>query len=249
MEPITIIGLLASASSLLKLTTTLINNLHGLSTRYTDAPSALRALSHEITTLKSSISPLQHYISTTLNEAPIRTQLELATPLQVALRGFEDALQALLEEVGQVEAKMPLRVLLGLRGKVKWVWKEDARRARLEDLRAMTSALHLLVSATALAMPAARAQFRSVALSASVQFSVPPQSIMPSAVYTDDDDEGVATEFPFDDEVVNSMAYRRVVYTARGANKRASPPVPESFSHLRTVAEVLDEEEYDDDLE
>ncbi|KAI5781949.1 hypothetical protein EDC01DRAFT_665493 [Geopyxis carbonaria] len=73
-------------------------------------------------------------------------------------------------------------------------------------------------------MPAARERFHTVAKAASTRFSNLPNSI--------DVDDPVEVSFLFDDQVIDSIAYRRVVYKALAPDP--SPPVPSAPSRPST---------------
>lgn len=147
MDPVSILGLAATAGTIASTIAKTIRDLSDLRSQYTDANVRIRLLIQELSTIKSALNQINdwaHFLDDTHNQA------ELKDALQVALDGVELAMGALAEEVqALVEDTTHLdKVNLPFRAKSKFAWKEQNMMEHENRLRAQVSALQLLLQAS-----------------------------------------------------------------------------------------------------
>lgn len=144
MEPVSILGLIATAGTIAGAITKTISFLSELRGQYTDADVRVRLLIKELSTIKSSLTQINdwaHFLDTSNNQA------ELRDALQVALDGVELAMGALAEEVQSLvhDTSATSRLEMGFRAKTKFAWNADVLKEHENRLRAQVSALQLLL--------------------------------------------------------------------------------------------------------
>ena len=146
MDPVSILGLIATAGTIAGTITATIKDLSELRGQYADANVRIRLLIGELSTIKSSLNQINdwaHFLDET------HKQVELRDALQISLDGVELAMEALAEEIrALVQNDSPSsRVELGFRSKTKYAWNESHMKEHENRLRAQVSALQLLLQA------------------------------------------------------------------------------------------------------
>ncbi|KAJ6571947.1 hypothetical protein B0H19DRAFT_672715 [Mycena capillaripes] len=91
-----------------------------------------------------------------------------------------------------------------LRARLRFVWSDRKLRTLLDEVRWQSNALNLLLSALHLPGPQQENKMKKVAQSLSIRYGTDDEGRSPSSILSDQ-------EFDFDDEVVNSQAYRHTL--------------------------------------
>lgn len=148
MDPVSAIGIAGGA---IQITTLITKTIHGLSTlhgKFSNADLTLNSLIAELLTIKAAITQLHELAQYNLNGTPKHP--EYIEGLDVALDGCTAIVDVLSEEVAQLTPissnEEPLRGM-GLRAKVKVIWKEDLMKEHSQMLHAQVLALQLLLQA------------------------------------------------------------------------------------------------------
>ncbi|KAL8731710.1 MAG: hypothetical protein Q9181_004209 [Wetmoreana brouardii] len=223
MDPVSILGLIASAGTIASAITNTIRDLSGLRRQYTDADVRVRLLIKELSTIKSSLTQINdwaHFLDTTNNQA------ELRDALQVALDGVELAMEALAEEVrGLVhDTSETSRIDLGFRAKTKYLWNEENMTEHENRLRAQVSALQLLLQASQCSSRTEQAEFLHApqnrriiqkvekdSLTLRASMSVAGSRRGASTILSNDNATTDERVFDWDDDIVNAATYRRAL--------------------------------------
>ncbi|KKZ62260.1 hypothetical protein EMCG_00427 [[Emmonsia] crescens] len=137
MDPISAIGIAGGA---IQITTLITKTIHGLSSlhgKFSNADLTLNSLIAELLTIKAAITQLHELAQYNLNRTPKHP--EYIEGLDVALDGCTAIVDVLSEEVAQLTPissnAEPLRGM-GLRAKVKVIWKEDLMKEHSQMLHA-----------------------------------------------------------------------------------------------------------------
>ncbi|KAL8705101.1 MAG: hypothetical protein Q9201_001784 [Fulgogasparrea decipioides] len=228
MEPVSILGLIASAGTIASAITNTIRDLSELRRQYTDADVRVRLLIKELSTIKSSLTQINdwaHFLDTTNNQA------ELRDALQVALDGVELAMEALAEEVRALvqDTSATSRVELGFRAKTKYVWNEENMTEHENRLRAQNRRIIQKVEEDSFTLRAS--------------MSVAGSRRGASTILSHDDATTEERVFDWDDDIVNAATYRRALqhYASKqnvGGNaavqsKRSEPRIQLNMDHVR----------------
>lgn len=139
-----IVGLVAATASLIKLGASTIHSLHVVSEKYSDAPATLHAIRRECTTIYATLEQLAEWIKS----GNLADDSRISS-LHSAMTAFEPSMMALQNDVEQI-ARNDRQRDLGKRGKLRYIWHEDALRAHLEEVRWGNNALTGLLVATTL---------------------------------------------------------------------------------------------------
>lgn len=117
------------------------NDLRG---RYTDATRTIDSIKHELETLQGALQELANLMMHDADALASRwdSNKTLPTTFSRALRGFKRTIKCLLDDFEPLKRKDPG---LGKMDKAKLLWKEDAMKEHLGQLRAQSSALQLLL--------------------------------------------------------------------------------------------------------
>ena len=146
MEPVSIIGLLATAGTLASTITITIKNLSELRSQIKEADVRIRLLISELSTVKSALTQINdwtHYLDETHN------QVDVVEGLKVSLEGCQLALDALREEVNILLGGSILgsSVNAGLRIRTRYAWNESSLKEHEGRLHTQIAALQLLLQA------------------------------------------------------------------------------------------------------
>ena len=146
MDPISVIGLVASAAQIIDLSAKLCKTLVELCGRYRHAVQKLQKAEAECATMQAAMIQIKAWIEHTLKVVPDGQRL--LEPLARSLFGCVSMLQEMCLKIDQYRPGRGQS--LRAKFKAKYALDENFFRDLLEDLRWQSSALHLLLSATAL---------------------------------------------------------------------------------------------------
>ncbi len=146
MDPVSIIGLLGTAGTLVTTVTCTIKHLSQLRGQYEDADLRIRLLIGELSAVKSALTQIHdwtHYLDDG------HKQRDVLEGLQISLDGCQLAMNALAEEVNLLlVGSGPLYVSeMGFKSRTKYMWNESTLKEHENRLRAQISALQLLLQA------------------------------------------------------------------------------------------------------
>jgi hypothetical protein len=216
--------------------------LYDLRSRYKDANILITAIYSESMVIAASLSQVQ----TLLHQDTLKSKPQLLQTFDRALTGCRVVYGCLEEEVRDLVVKTETDDLK-FRDRAKFLWKEDTFKELLTQIRGQQSALSLLIQGLQMESIAdirRLVEENSVTLdhvvkrSRTLRQSHPrvrvPESLFNPARESEDAEyaESIlkSTEFTFDDDVINSKAYRRsmALYTTSGKELRVSRrPTPE----------------------
>lgn len=146
MDPISIIGLLATAGNIATTITCTIKSLSDLRDQIKEADVRIRLLIGELSTIKSALSQINdwtHYLDDTHKQA------DVIAGLKVSLEGCQLAMDALAEEVRLLVGNATPETTLksGMRTRTKYAWNESTIQQHENRLYAQMAALQLLLQA------------------------------------------------------------------------------------------------------
>ncbi|OJD18315.1 hypothetical protein AJ78_01628 [Emergomyces pasteurianus Ep9510] len=148
MDLVSAIGVTGGAIQITALITKTIHGLYTLHGKFTNADLTLNSLIAELLTIKAAITQLHELAQYNSNWTPKHP--EYIEGLDVALDGCTAIVDVLSEEVAQLTPvspdEEPIRGM-GLRAKVKAVWKDDLMKEHSQMLHAQVLALQLLLQA------------------------------------------------------------------------------------------------------
>ncbi|KAL8687748.1 MAG: hypothetical protein Q9218_006172 [Villophora microphyllina] len=243
MDPVSILGLIATAGTIANAITKTIRDLSQLRDQYTDADVRVRLLIKELSTVKSSLTQINdwaHFLDTSNN------QVELRDALQVALDGVELAMGALAEEVQKSvpDQSSSSRVDMGFRARTRYIWNEATMKEHENRLRAQVSALQLLLQAAQCPSRREQAEFLQTPQNRQIIQKVEEDSITlratmsaagsrrgPPTILSDENATTDERVFDWDDDIVNAATYRRALQ--HYASKRNVGDRPPPLDHRR----------------
>ncbi|KAL6708142.1 hypothetical protein ACN47E_003326 [Coniothyrium glycines] len=231
MEPVAaMIGIVAALPQCIQSA----KELYDLRSRYKDASVLISAIYSESMVIAASLSQVQNL----LQHDALQSKPQLLETIDRALTGCRVVYGCLDEEVRDLVAKAD-NDDLRFKDKAKFLWKEDTFKELLTQIRGQQSALSLLIQGLQMESISDIRQLvqansatldQVVRRSRTLRQSHPrikvPESIFQNQGNTADtaDAESMlkSTEFTFDDEVLNSKAYRRAMamYTASSKNNQ-----------------------------
>ncbi|KAJ4367056.1 1,2-dihydroxy-3-keto-5-methylthiopentene dioxygenase [Neocucurbitaria cava] len=197
--------------------------LYDLRSRYKDASVLITAIYSESMVIAASLSQVQNL----LYHDALQSKPQLLETFDRALTGCRVVYGCLEEEVRELAAKAEADDLL-FKDRAKFLWKEDTFKELLTQIRGQQSALSLLIQGLQMESIADIRKLvadNSVTLDQVVRRSRTlrqahprvkvPDSIFSHEIPTKDsaDAESIikSAEFAFDDEVINSKAYRKAM--------------------------------------
>ncbi|KAE8842185.1 hypothetical protein HRS9139_01482 [Pyrenophora teres f. teres] len=201
-------------------------DLYDLRSKYKDASILISAIYSESMVIAASLSQVQNL----LQHDALQNKPQLLETFDRALTGCRVVYGCLEEEVRELAIKAE-HDHLKLKDRAKFLWKEDTFKELLTQIRGQQSALSLLIQGLQMESIGdikKLVEENSIILdevvkqSRSLQQSHPklkvPESLFDQSTLLGEkvDTESIlkATEFTFDDEVVNSKAYRRAMAMA-----------------------------------
>lgn len=205
-------------------------DLYDLRSRYKDAGVLISAIYSESMVIAASLSQIQNL----LQHDAMQSKPQLLQTFDSALTGCRVVYGCLEDEVRDLVAKTEQNDLK-FKDRAKFLWKEDTFKELLTQIRGQQSALSLLIQGLQMEsiadirtlVTANSATLDQVVERSKTLRKAHPRVQVPESVFSNDntlidatDVESIlhSTEFTFDDEVVNSKAYRRAMalYTSKG---------------------------------
>jgi hypothetical protein len=240
--------------------------LYDLRSRYKDASVLITAIYSESMVIAASLSQIQNL----LQHDALQKKPQLLETFDRALTGCRVVYGCLEEEVRDLVVKVE-NDDLKFKDRAKFLWKEDTFKELLTQIRGQQSALSLLIQGLQMESIAdiqKLVQDNSVTLDQVVKRSRTlrqshPRIKVPESLFNkqsrhgeEADTESIAkaTEFTFDDEVVNSKAYRRAMAmalsnpniqskVAQGSEIELQPDDPTAMDSSGQTTEKIEEVE------
>ncbi|KAK8154429.1 hypothetical protein BKA80DRAFT_313517 [Phyllosticta citrichinensis] len=223
--------------------------LHDLRARYKDAAATIDAICNETEVVRASLSRVQRLLERD-HAKGYQFDDELRNIFDTAVTGCNVALSCLEHETSKLAKSARDGASFGWRVKAKYLWKEDIMNDLLQKLRGQQGAIALLLQSLQMESLSDLRHFlhdksgdvvKSEAEANALRKAHPEVDVPESMLgHKEDADSALgdgasvvsSTEFSFDDEVVNSKAYRRVLLSAAGQRARPKSPalddVPEN---------------------
>jgi hypothetical protein len=227
-------------------------SLEGLRSKYQTASLTIAALCSESTLISAALTQMQTLL---LQNGRVQSRLDLLQTFDTSLTACMVIFSCLEQEIQKLSpGASPPQAKFSWRTKVRYLWNEDTMKEYLSLIRGQQSSLSFLIqllqmqsieevyqqvkdNTPMLEEQASRAEsLRQANPTTSVPGSVLGVRRGPESIFGDAASSIAATEFEFDDLLVNSKAYRRAMQLARTAV--AKNTVPEKL-----VAEQADLDE------
>ncbi|KAK0513620.1 hypothetical protein JMJ35_003984 [Cladonia borealis] len=228
MDPISIGTTIAS---LVKTFTTGAQTCNALLSKYKHAPQTLASIHTECTTIKLALSHVYWLVNSDseLLSSQLDAQGPLAETFDVALTGCTVAFSLLDVELQKLCQQSKEKESFSTKERIRFVWNEDLARSLLDDMRGLQGAVTLLL--TALQTSSLAALNRTIAQQRPVIERVrqSTNSVCQGISQTSQEGNEIFDtysifsstigdeEFAFDNEVINSKVYRRVLNKAINA--------------------------------
>ncbi|KAF7951822.1 hypothetical protein EAE96_007120 [Botrytis aclada] len=150
MDPVTVLGVAASALQIAQFIGSTIQGLHTLRGKFKDADITIRLIISKLSTIKAAVFQIRDWAEFNSHDSPKERQF--MDGLRVALDGCQAAIDVLSEEVKDLtvaarDSNDGMPIVLGVRGKVAAVWNEDTMKAHEDRLHGQVQALQLLLMA------------------------------------------------------------------------------------------------------
>lgn len=214
--------------------------LYDLRSRYKDASVLITAIYSESMVIAASLSQVQNLL---LHDA-LQSKPQLLETFDCALTGCRVVYGCLEEEVRDLVVKAEADKLK-FKDRAKFLWKEDTFKELLTQIRGQQSALSLLIQGLQMESIADIRKLveensatldQVVKRSRTLRQSHPrvrvPESLFSHTQQEEDavDAESIvkSTEFTFDDEVINSKAYRRAMRLYTSTNEPQPSGTPDT---------------------
>ncbi|KAK8232009.1 hypothetical protein HDK90DRAFT_293497 [Phyllosticta capitalensis] len=223
--------------------------LHDLRSKYKDAAATIDAICNETEVVRASLSRVQRLLEKD-HAKGYQFDDELREIFDTAVTGCAVALSCLENETNKLAKSAKDGGGFGWRVKAKYLWKEEIMNDLLQKLRGQQGAITLLLQSLQMESLSDLRHFlhdksgevvKSEAEANALRKAHPEVDVPESVLGHKEDADSVlgdgasvvsSTEFSFDDEVVNSKAYRRVLLSAAGQRARPKSPalddVPEN---------------------
>lgn len=148
MDPISIIGLTATIGKLLQLGGEIPIGIRNLSSKYRDCASTLSMIEVECATIQAAVTQIKEWIEADLVSSPSKEAL--ADPLQTALKGCCNSMEALQTELLRFQSREGESSTRIRWNKIKHTLDDKQMRSYLDDLRWQANGMHFLVATTKL---------------------------------------------------------------------------------------------------
>ncbi|KAI9644976.1 hypothetical protein NHQ30_007011 [Ciborinia camelliae] len=137
MDPVTVLGVAASAMQIAQFIGSTIQGLHTLRGKFKDADTTIRLIISKLSTIKAAVFQIRDWAEFNSHGSPKERQF--MDGLDVALDGCQAAIDVLSEEVKDLTAatrdsNYGMPIVLGMRGRVAAVWSEDTMKAHEDRL-------------------------------------------------------------------------------------------------------------------
>jgi hypothetical protein len=148
MDPVSIVGLVASSVQLAEIALKIGKGLHEYRERYGQADRTLKSIVMYCNAVNSSILMIKDWIENTVARSPTRGQQ--VESLSTMIGEFLGMMALLEAEVDKLLGKETSASDLHFKTKAKFAWNERLMKEHLEEINYLASALHLLLDATKL---------------------------------------------------------------------------------------------------
>jgi hypothetical protein len=254
---------------------TTAKDLHALRKKYNDAPMTVLSMCSETTLVTAALSQIQNLVLRKEDMTSLlRARSDLAAALDTALIGCAVLFSCLDEEIQRINRTALSAGQFSWRGKLRVIWNHDRLKELLDGLRGQLTAINAVVNLLSLDTLAEVKQMlhsytavftQSVQRAKSFRQSAASHNI-PESIYdgggqrnsildVEVDVFSIAAseqEFDFDDLIVDSKIYRRVLAQAKHrAHENRQPVVEGDIGDLidLTDAETLRNVTIQDDLD
>lgn len=148
MDPVTIVGLAASALQIAQFIGSTIQGLHTLKGKFENADKIIVLLIHQLTTIKSAVIIIDDWAQWNSEGSPKVSEFMLG--LGIALDGCQTVIDVLSTEVKDLMTVLeaaPGTATMGIRARAKVVWNDATMKDHQNMLSAQVQALALLLQA------------------------------------------------------------------------------------------------------
>ncbi|ESZ93925.1 hypothetical protein SBOR_5684 [Sclerotinia borealis F-4128] len=150
MDPVTVLGVAASALQVAQFIGSTIQGLHTLRGKFRDADTTIRLLISKLSTIRAAVFQIRDWAEFNSHDSPKERQF--MDGLHVALDGCQAAIDVLSEEIKDLtvttkDSSVEMPIILGMRGRVAALWSEDTMKAHEDRLHGQVQALQLLLMA------------------------------------------------------------------------------------------------------
>jgi septal ring factor EnvC (AmiA/AmiB activator) len=153
MDPISIVGLVATTGSLILLTGRVATGIHTIMDKCDQLSTTMTEIEEECTMLQASYKRMKSWIELQVN--PSQDLRDAIPDLENAINICENSLKRLEAEIYKIASRVSAPstssfTTLGNKAKIRFLWNEDTMKGHLSTVRWHGSALHLLLSASKL---------------------------------------------------------------------------------------------------
>ncbi|KAJ6501760.1 hypothetical protein DFH09DRAFT_1375704 [Mycena vulgaris] len=206
MSGVEALGVAASILQLVDMSSKLISLTSELKDASKNRRGTIQSIQTECNTIQSAVLSIKVWEEANQHRPDASLQIH---NLKLAVELLHAALEALSSDLEAIKTS--------LRARLRFVWSDQKLKQLLGEVRWQSNALHLLLSALHLPGPQKDNKMKTVTQSLSIRYRMDEQRRVPGSILSD-------REFAFDDEVVNSRAYRDVL--ARVAVRQKAPAAP-----------------------
>ncbi|KKK13280.1 hypothetical protein ARAM_003118 [Aspergillus rambellii] len=143
MDPISAFGVASGAVQIVQAISDTLIGLSALRGKYLNADRTIACLEQELRTVKAAIRQLEDWTRGSFHDSH-----EYHESLDVALDGCRAVMEALADEISALTQGLSVSENgMGMRARIRVIWKEDVMKGHQERLHSQVIALHLLVQA------------------------------------------------------------------------------------------------------
>ncbi|CAG8057680.1 unnamed protein product [Penicillium salamii] len=143
MDPISAVGFASAIVQILGALTSTVHGLYEIQGRFSDADFTIHSLIQELDCIKAALTSLERWYK--LNSSDPMVSGEFREQLVTATQGCEISMEILSEDVRSLVEGCRNDGTVGLRLRIRVVWKEDIMKGHQEKLHAQVMALQLLL--------------------------------------------------------------------------------------------------------
>ncbi|GME44689.1 putative ankyrin repeat domain-containing protein 28 protein [Neofusicoccum parvum] len=213
------------------------NDLYELRSKYKDAGTTIDAICNEVEVVRASLSRVQRLLEKDSAKG-IDFNDELRDVFDMAITGCTVVLSCLDDEIKKLLAGSKSQGGgggFGWKVKAKYLWREETMMDLLQKLRGQQGAISLLFQSLQMEslselhhlLRERSTQMHQSQAAADSLRQAHPEVDVPESILCDLDSERGSilstTEFSFDDEIINSKAYRRALSMAHHHRRPKSP--------------------------
>ena len=147
MDPITVLGLIATCAKLASLCADAASGLHSLHSKQNRAASSLLAMRRECTTLGAAVEGIKVWAES--STAQLESRKAQCAALDKALKTLVPSIQVLTDDTDEILRKFE-DGSIGIAAKIKYLWKEEDMKVLLEEIRWQSQHIHTLLTTVSL---------------------------------------------------------------------------------------------------